>query len=57
MLNQVCAGLVADMADARRVLLDVALDSEATDSARVSAAKGILDAGLRLFEMYALADA
>lgn len=56
MLSQVTAGLVADMADARRVLLDVALDKQASDSARVSAAKGILDCGLRLFEMYSLAD-
>jgi len=56
MLQQVTSVLVSDMGAARGVLLAVAEDPQATDSARVSAAKGILDTGLRIFELWSLAD-
>lgn len=55
-LGQVTAGLVADMAEARRVLLDRMNDPATADGVRVRAALGVLNCGLRLFELLCLTD-
>lgn len=56
LITQAGAGLLADMADARQVLKTVMADPATGAGARVSAARAILDAGLRLFELVALAE-
>jgi len=56
LLAQVTSGLVGDMTEARQVLLDVMRANDAADGVRVRAALGVLDAGLKLFELLALAD-
>jgi phage terminase small subunit len=56
MLAQVCAGIVEDMSEARRVLRGLLDAEEATDSVKVRAASKLLDAGLRLLELVALSD-
>ena len=56
MLSQVSAGIVADMAKARAALVAVVNDKTATPSQRTTAAGKLLDCGLRLFELVALAD-
>jgi len=56
MITQAGAGLLADMASARAVLKTVMLDGRAPHASRVSAARAILDAGLRLFELVALTE-
>ena len=55
-LAQVTDGIVADMSEARGVLVDIMRDASARDSDRVRAAGLILDAGLKLFEVLTLAD-
>ena len=56
MLAQASAGVLADMGAARDTLRQIMGDRAASDAARVSAARAILDCGLRLFEMVSLAD-
>lgn len=56
LLTQASAGLLADMAESRATLLQVMRNRHASDAARVSAAGKVLDAGMRLFELVALAD-
>jgi phage terminase small subunit len=56
MLAQASSGVVSDMAVARAVLRQVMADTNASAASRVSAARAILDAGLRLFEMVSLSD-
>ncbi len=56
MLAQTTAGLVRDMALARAVLIELVKAPETADGTRCRAALGILDCGLRLFEMLTLAD-
>ena len=55
-LAQVTAGLVADMGEARAALVGMMKNKSAADGVRVRAALGVLDCGLRLFEMLSLAD-
>lgn len=56
MLAQASAGVVSDMAVARAVLRQVMADTNASAASRVSAARAILDAALRLFELVSLSD-
>ena len=56
LIAQAGAGLLVDMAEARLVLKSIMLNSLVQPASRVSAARAILDAGLRLFELVALAD-
>ena len=56
MLHGVTAGLVADMAEARAVLLEVMRDPGASDATRTRAAGIVLDCGLRLLELLSLAE-
>jgi phage terminase small subunit len=56
MLAQASAGVVGDMAKAREVLCDVMANELASAASRVSAARAILECGLRLFELVTLAD-
>jgi len=56
LLTQAASGLLSDMAEARATLLGVMRSATAGDGAKVSAARAVLDAGLRLFELYSLAD-
>ena len=55
-LAQVTGGVVADMTEARGVLVDIMRDSEAAPGVRVRAAGLILDAGLKMLEVVTLAD-
>ena len=55
-LAQVTGGIVADMSEARQVLVDVMRSLTAKDSDRIRAAGLILDCGLKLFELLTLAD-
>ena len=55
-LAQVTAGLVEDLGAARRLLVDTLNNKSAADHVRVRAALGVLNSGLRLFEMLSLAD-
>lgn len=48
------SGLLADLALARKTLREVMNDQDAPPTARVSAARAVLDSVLRLVEMYAL---
>jgi len=54
-LTQVSAGLVADMQEARAVLVEAMRDPEAAPGVRVRAALGVLDAGLRVLDSLLLA--
>jgi phage terminase small subunit len=55
-MTHAVTGLADDMAAARVVLREL-MDTESTPpTVRVSAARAILDAGIRLFEMVALAE-
>lgn len=56
MITQASAGLLTEMAEARATLLEVMRNGKASDAARVSAAGKVLDAGMRLFELVALAE-
>jgi len=56
MITQASAGLLAEMAESRATLLEVMRNRKASDAARVSAAGKVLDAGMRLFELVALAE-
>lgn len=53
-LTQVSAGLVADMSEARQVLMEAMRDPTNPPGVRVRAALGVLDAGLRVLETLAL---
>lgn len=55
-LGGVTARLVADMTEARSVLVDIMRDSEEAAGVRVRAAGLILDAGLKMLEVLTLAD-
>lgn len=55
LITQTSAGVCADMAEARGALVAVMRDPEAPCSARVTAARAILDAGMRLYELMTLA--
>lgn len=54
-LAQTTSALVEDMNAARQVLRDVMKDKAETSSVRVRAATAVLDAGLRMAELLALA--
>ena len=54
-LSQVCAGVVSDMNAAREVLVTTMNDTAAAGGVRVRAAGLVLDYGMRLFELLALA--
>ncbi len=56
LLAQAAAGLLSDLVDARATLREIMNDREAGDSARVSAARAVLDASLRLFELVSLSE-
>lgn len=56
LLTMATRGLVEDMQTARMVLKAVMLDRDSPPSARVSAARAILEASLRFAEMVALAE-
>lgn len=56
MLAQASSGVVSDMAVARAVLRQIMADNSASAAARVSAARAILECGLRLFELVTLSD-
>lgn len=56
LLAQVSSGIVGDMTEARQVLLDVMRDHKTADGVRVRAALGVLDTGLKLFELVSLSD-
>ncbi len=55
-ITQASAGLLAEMAESRATLLEVMRNRKASDASRVSAAGRLLDAGMRLFELVALAE-
>ena len=55
-LAQVTGGVVADMSEARGVLVDIMRNPSAKDSDRIRAAGLILDAGLKMLEVLTLAD-
>jgi phage terminase small subunit len=56
MLAQACVGLLDDMALARQTLRAIMQSEQASDAARVSAARAVLDASLRLFELVSLTE-
>lgn len=56
MLAQASAALVADMAEARKTLRSIMGDATAAPGVRVAAARAVLEAGLRLFELASLAE-
>ncbi|MGI6367901.1 MAG: hypothetical protein ACOX2L_06000 [Anaerolineae bacterium] len=56
MITQASAGLLAEMAESRAVLLQVMRNQAVSDAVRVSAASKVLDAGMRLFELVSLSD-
>lgn len=56
MLAQAAAALVADMAEARKVLRSIMGDAAAAPGVRVAAARAVLEAGLRLFELVSLTE-
>ena len=56
MLAQAAASLLGDMTLARQTLRDVMQSERASDAARVSAARAVLDSGLRLAELVSLSD-
>jgi len=56
LLGMATRGLVEDMQTARLVLKAVMLDRTAAPSARVSAARAVLEASLRFAEMVSLAE-
>ena len=55
-LAGVTGGIVADMTEARGVLVDIMRSITAKDSDRVRAAGLILDAGLKMLEVVTLSD-
>lgn len=55
-LSQVTDGLVSDMGKARELLLEIMASKTASDGVRVRAALGVLEIGLRLFELVSLSD-
>lgn len=55
-LSQVTDGVLSDMSRARTLLVSMMDDPKATDGVRVRAALGVLEVGLRLFEMISLSD-
>jgi len=55
-LAQVTDGVLSDMSAARVLLLAMMNDPKVTDGVRVRAALGVLEVGLRLFEMISLND-
>jgi len=56
MLAQVGTGIVADMSESRLCLREVMRDKDASPSQRVTAARALLDTGLRLFDILTVAD-
>ena len=56
LLSVVTSGIVADMAEARSVLVSTMQSKTATDGVRVRAAGIVLQSGLKLFELLTLAD-
>jgi len=56
MLASACVGLLDDMSLARTTLRTVMQSDQASDAARVSAARAVLDASLRLFELVSLTE-
>lgn len=56
MLAQAATGLLADMELARQTLREIMQDTTAADTAKVSAARTVLDSGLRLAELVSLVD-
>ncbi len=56
LLAQAATGLLADLVEARQTLREIMADREAADGARVSAARAVLDASLRLFELVSLSE-
>ena len=55
-LAQVTDGVLSDMSAARELLLKMMGDPAVSDGVRVRAALGVLEVGLRLFEMISLND-
>ena len=55
-LAQLTDGLLADMSQARKLLVDTINSAAASDGVKVRAAMGVLEVGLRLFEMISLSD-
>lgn len=56
LLSQAAAGLLTDLSLARQTLRGVMQSQGASDAAKVSAARAVLDGSLRLFELVALSE-
>lgn len=56
MLGHASRRLAREMGKAMDVLVEIMRDEEASDSSRVSAARAVLDSGLRLAELVTLAE-